>query len=148
MVRIEHKRSLLVFHFGDKKLEWPIETRHWRNPVLGIGCLALLPLIFIGRLDFLNIITTANIYACIAIPLGWQMTGIGRMNFGPQFFVAIGGFTAALLSVHYGWGAWTTLPMVILVGLVFCVPLSFLTNIAHGLYFSIITLVLPLIFLE
>ena len=100
MVRIEHKRALFIFRFGDKKFEWPIETRYWRNPLLGIACLALLPLCFLWQPDIMSLIATANIYACIAIPLAWQMTGICRMNFGPQVFVGIGGFTAALLSVQ------------------------------------------------
>jgi branched-chain amino acid transport system permease protein len=138
----------MVFRFGDKKFEWPIETRYWRNPILGIGLLALLPIVFSGRPDALSLIATANIYACIAIPLAWQMTGIGRLNFGPQAFVGIGGFIAALASVHFGWGPWATLPFAILGGLFFGFIFSPLTNIAKGLYFSLITLIIPLIFLE
>ena len=148
MVKIEHKRALLVFRFGDKKFEWPIETRYWRNPILGVAFLALLPIIFSWQPDILSLIATANIYACIAIPLAWQMTGIGRLNFGPQVFVGIGGFTAGLLSVHLGWGPWATFPIVIITGIVFGLILSPLTNIAKGLYFSLVTLILPLIFLE
>jgi len=148
MVRIEQKRALIIFRFGEKKFEWPIETRYWRNPLLGVALLAVLPLVFSWQPDIMSLIATANIYACIAIPLGWQMTGIGRMNFGPQAFVGIGGFTAALLSVHYGWGPWATLPAAILAGFVFSLILSPLTNIAKGLYFSLVTLILPLIFLE
>jgi len=148
MVRIEHKRALLVVRIGDKKFEWPIETRYWRNPLLGIVCLALLPIVFSGQPDLISLFATANIYACIAIPLGWQMTGIGRLNFGPQFFVGIGGYTAALISVHFGWGPWETLPVAVCAGLVFGVMFSPLTTIAKGLYFSLVTLILPLIFLE
>ncbi len=148
MVRIEHKRALLVFRFGKKKFEWPIETRYWRNPLLGVALLAILPVAFIWQPDIMSLIATANIYACIAIPLGWQMTGIGRLNFGPQVFVGIGGFTAALMSVHFGWGPWATLPIAILAGFLFALIFSPLTNIAKGLYFSLVTLILPLIFLE
>ena len=148
VMRIEHKRARLVFHFRDLKLEWTIEPRYWRNPLLGVAGLALLSLVIMSRPDYLTLLTTANIYAAIAMPLAWQMAGIGRMNFGPQFFVGIGGFTAALLSIHWGWGPWQTLRIVILLGLGFGLILSPLTTIAKGLYFSLITLVLPLIFLE
>jgi branched-chain amino acid transport system permease protein len=150
MVKIEHKRALLVFRFGDKKFEWPIETRYWRNPLLGMAGLGLLPAILMGagRFDLMSLIVTANIYACIAIPLGWQMTGIGRLNFGPQAFLGIGGYVAGLLSIHLGFSAFQTLPIVILAGIVFGIILSPLTSIAKGLYFSLITLILPLIFLE
>ena len=150
MVKIEHKRALLVFRFGNKKFEWPIEPRYWRNPVLGMVGLGLLPLIFLsmGRFDLMSLIVTANIYACIALPLGWQMTGIGRLNFGPQFFIGLGGYIAGLLSIHLGFSAWETLPIVILAGIAAGYILSPLTSIAKGLYFSLITLILPLIFLE
>lgn len=147
-MRIEHKRARLVFHIGDLKLEWAIEPRYWRNPLIGVAVLALLPLLIKSRPDYLTLLTTANIYAAIAIPLAWQMAGIGRMNFGPQFFVGLGGFTAALLSIHLGWGPWQTLGPVLLLGLAFGLLLSPLTTIAQGLYFSLITLILPLIFLE
>ena len=148
MVKVEHKRALLIIRIGDKKFEWPIEPRYWRNPLLGVGMLALLPLIFQGKADFLSLFATANIYACVAIPLGWQITGIGRMNFGPQFYVGLGGYTAALLSVHFGWGPWQTFLPAMAVGLCCGIALSPLTTIAKGLYFSLITLILPLIFLE
>ena len=147
-MRIEHKRARFIFHIKDLKLEWTIEPRYWRNPLIGVAGLALLPLVIMSRPDYLTLLTTANIYAAIAIPLAWQMAGIGRMNFGPQFYVGIGGFAAALLSIHLGWGPWQTLGIVILLGLIFGLMLSPLTTIAKGLYFSLITLVLPLIFLE
>lgn len=148
MVRIEHKRGRLVTYFKGLKLEYAIEPRYWRNPLLMVVVLAIIPLVLSGQPDYLTLITTANVYAAIAIAVAWQMTGIGRLNFGPQFFVGIGGFTAALSSIHLGWGPWQTLPVVIVAGLVFGLALSPLTTIAKGLYFSLITLILPLIFLE
>lgn len=138
----------MVFYLKDLKLEWAIEPRYWRNPLIAVAGLALLPLVIMSQPDYLSLLTTANIYAAVAIPLAWQTAGIGRMNFGPQLFVGVGGFTAALLSIHMGWGPWSTLGVVILLGLGLALILSPLTIIARGLYFSLITLVLPLIFLE
>lgn len=147
-MRLEHRRGNLKLHVMSLKLEWTIEPRYWRNPLIAITGLLLLPFILYNRPDYLTLFITANIYACIAIPLAWQMTGTGRMNFGPQFFIGIGGYTAALLSIHWGWGPWQTLGAVILVSLGFAAILSPLTTVAKGLYFSLITLTLPLIFLE
>jgi branched-chain amino acid transport system permease protein len=148
MVDIEHKRAHLLVHLGKFKFEYTIEPRYWRNPFIFIAVLFVLPVILSGRADLLSLLTTANIYACIAIPLAWQMTGIGRVNFGPQFFLAIGGFTAALLSIQFHWGPLLTLPIVLVMGLIFGLLLSPFTSLAKGLYFSLITLILPLIFLE
>jgi len=148
MVKIEHKRAHFLVHLGNFKFEHTIEPRYWRNPLIAIAFLFILPALIAGRADMLSLLTTANIYALIAIPLAWQMVGIGRMNFGPQFFLAIGGFTASLLSIHFHWGPWQTLPCVLVMGLIFGLLLSPFSTLAKGLYFSLITLVLPLIFLE
>lgn len=147
-MRLEHRRARLVFHLGKLKLEWTIEPRYWRNPLIAVSCLILLPLLFLKDPDYMSLITSANILAAIAIPLAWQMTGIGRLNFGPQFFVGIGGFTSALLSIHWGWGPLQTFGVVVVFCLLIGLLLSPLTTIAQGLYFSLITLILPLIFLE
>ncbi len=148
MVKIQHKRARLVFRLRDLKLEWTIEPRYWRNHIIAIVVLLLLTLVLNGKPDLLSLVTMANIYACIAIPLSWQITGTGRMNFGPQFFVGIGGFTTALASIYWGWNPWQTFLLTILVSLFFALLLSRLTVIAKGLYFSLITLLLPLIFVE
>jgi len=148
MVTIEHKRAHIKVHIGNFKFEHVIEPRYWRNPLIGVAFILIIPFLLRDMPDLLTLFATANIYACIAIPLSWQMTGIGRMNFGPQFFLAIGGFTASLLSIYMGFGPWITLPFVILAGLIFGLIFSGLTTIAKGLYFSLITLILPLIFLE
>lgn len=148
MVSIEHKKGRLVFYLGDLKLEWVIEPRYWRNPIIGISILLLLPIALNSRPGLLSLITMANIYACIAIPLSWQITGTARMNFGPQLFVGIGGFTSALVSIYWGWSPWQSLISTILVSLLFALIISRLTIIAKGLYFSLLTLLLPLIFLE
>jgi len=147
-VKLEHKRGRFVLHVGELKLECTIEPRRWRNPLLAVAALVLLPPLFFTRPDVLTLLTTANIYACVAIPVAWQMVGIGRMNFGPQIFIGIGGFTAALLSIHLGLGPLQSLPFVIVMGLLFGLILSPLTIVAKGLYYSIITLVLPLIFMQ
>lgn len=148
MVKLEHKRGRLVLHIFGLKLEYTLEPRHWRNPMLAVAVLVLLPPFFFQRPDFLTLFTTANIYACVAIPVAWQMVGIGRMNFGPQIFIGIGGFTAALLSIHFGLGPLQSLPFVIIIGLLFGLMLSPLTMVAKGLYYSIITLILPLVFMQ
>ena len=80
-VKLEHKRGRFVLHVGDLKLECTIEPRRWRNPLLAAAALVLIPPLFFNRPDVLTLLTTANMYACVAIPVAWQMVGIGRMNF-------------------------------------------------------------------
>jgi branched-chain amino acid transport system permease protein len=148
MVAFELRRDRIVARWGDQKYEWVIEPRYWRNPAIGVALLAILPLFVYSYPNILTMITTANLYAAVAIPLGLQMLGTARVNFGPQLFLGIGGYTAALLNLHFGLGPSLTLAATILVCTGIALLLSPTTWIAKGLYFSLITLILPLTFLD
>jgi branched-chain amino acid transport system permease protein len=148
MVNLELRRDRIVVRFRDKKSEWVIEPRYWRNPIIGISILLLLPVFVSSYPHILTMFTTANLYAAIAIPLSLQMLGTGRVNFGPQLYLGIGGYTAALLNLHFGWSPALTLMATITVCAVISLLLSPTTLIAKGLYFSLITLILPLTFMD
>jgi len=148
MVDFELRRDRIVARWGDQKYEWVIEPRYWRNPAIGVALLALLPLFIYSYPNVLTMMTTANLYAAVAIPLGLQMLGTARVNFGPQLYLGIGGYTAALLNLHFGFGPALTLAATILVCAGIALLLSPTTWIAKGLYFSLITLILPLTFLD
>jgi len=148
MVKVELKRDRILLRWGQKKYEWCIEPRYWRNPIIGVSILLVLPLFFYSFPHLLTMLTTANLLAAISIPLTLQILGTARVNFGPQFYLGIGGYTAALLNLHLGWN-----PLFTLIGtIVVCGSVSFLlspiTWVAKGLYFSLITLILPLAFLD
>lgn len=148
MVNFELRRDRILARWGEQKYEWVIEPRYWRNPAIGVVLLALLPLFVYSYPNILTMITTANLYAAVAIPLGLQILGTARVNFGPQLFLGIGGYTAALLNLHFGFGPALTLAATVLVCAGIALLLSPTTWIAKGLYFSLITLILPLTFLD
>ena len=148
MVNLEFRRDRVLFRWGDQKYEWVIEPRYWRNPAIGVALLAILPIFVASYPHILTMITTANLYAAIAIPLSLQIIGTARLNFGPQLYLGIGGYTAALLNLHFGLSPVFTLLAAILVCGGIALLLSPTTWIAKGLYFSLITLILPLTFLD
>jgi branched-chain amino acid transport system permease protein len=148
MVNLELRRDRIIARWRDKKSEWVIEPRYWRNPIIGISILLVLPVFFQSYPHILTMITTANLYAAIAIPLSLQILGTGRVNFGPQLYLGIGGYTAALLNLHLGWSPALTLVATIMVCAFISLLLSPTTWIAKGLYFSLITLILPLTFMD
>ena len=148
MVDLEIKRDRLVLRWSQHKYEFVIEPRYWMNPSLGVGILLIIPLLVYGWPNLLTMVTTANLLAAITIPLSLQILGTGRLNFGPQLYLGLGGYTAALLDLHLGWGPWLTLPATVFVCFSFSLLLSPITWIAKGLYFSLITLILPLAFLD
>jgi branched-chain amino acid transport system permease protein len=119
MVDIELKRERIVIRYKDKKWDWILEPRYWRNAFLWTLVVLLFPAVsyFINP-GLINTMISANIYAAIAIPLGLMTIGTGRMNFGPNLFIGIGGYTAALLSIAYGWGPMATLPFAIITSLI------------------------------
>ncbi|MCX6004957.1 MAG: branched-chain amino acid ABC transporter permease [Chloroflexi bacterium] len=148
-MELEVKREKLVLRAGTQKFEWHIEPRYWRMPAIWISLLFVLPIvIYFVNPSLLPTIIDANLLAAIAIPLGWMTIGTGRMNFGPQFYIAAGGYAAALCSIHLGWGPAPTLLVALLTGLFFGILMSPLSIIAGGLYYTLLTLLFPLVFLE
>jgi len=148
MVSLEFRRERIVFRYRDQKYEWVIEPRYWRNPLIGVLILTMMPLLVYQFPNILTMITMANIYAAIAIMLALQTIGTARLNFGPQFYVGLGGYTAALLNLHFGLSPALTLIATLFISLLFALLISPITLIARGLYYALITLILPLIFLE
>ena len=148
MVNLEFKRDRVNLRWGESKYEYILEPRYWRNPALGILFLVIMPLFFYNRPSLLTMVTTANLLAALTIPLSLQILGTARLNFGPQLYLGLGGYTSALLNLHLGWNPVLTLAATILVCLVVSLALSPITWIAKGLYFSLITLILPLAFLD
>ncbi|HQK99765.1 MAG TPA: branched-chain amino acid ABC transporter permease [Smithellaceae bacterium] len=149
MVEPELKRDRVIIRLGTKKWEWTLEPRYWRNTLMWAAILFLLPIpCYFFLPGIINTMISANIYAAIAMPLALMTIGTGRMNFGPQFYIGVGGYTAALLSIAFGWGPLMTLPFALLTAMIAALLFSPLVIMARGLYYVLLTLLLPLVFLE
>jgi len=149
MVDVELKRDRIVIRWKEKKWDWMIEPRYWRNSIYWTIALILFPAFaYFFSPGLVNTMVSANIYAAIAIPLALMTVGTGRINFGPNFYVGVGGYVAALLSIHMGWGPWATLPLAIIITAFSALIFSPLVIMAKGLYYVLLTLLLPLVFLE
>jgi branched-chain amino acid transport system permease protein len=148
-MNLELKRDRLIFRARGQIWEWGIEPKYWRNPLIYVGLLIIFPVIaYFAQPTILPTFVNANLLAAIAIPLFWMTIGTGRINFGPQFYVGVGGYTAALLSIHLGLSPALTFIITALVGLAFGFAMSPLSIISGGLYYSLLTLIFPLVFLE
>ena len=149
MVDVEIKRDRIIIRCGGKKWDWMLEPRYWRNSFIWGALLVIFPIFcyFVSPI-LLTTVITANLYAAIAIPLALMTVGTGRLNFGPNFFLGVGGYTAAILSIAYGWGPLKTLPIAILITMTSALLFSPLVIVARGLYYVLLTLLLPLVFME
>ena len=149
MVSVDFKRDRVCIRYNQRKWDWVIEPRYWRNAILWTIALMIFPLLsYFFQPGLINTMITANIYAIIAIPLALMTVGTGRINFGPNFYVGIGGFTAALLSIHTGMSPLFTLPCARATAALAAFLFSPLVIVARGLYYVLLSLLLPLLFLE
>lgn len=99
------------------------------------------PLYFRHHNYLLNIGITASILSCISLGV-WLMFCIGRINIGQGAFVAIGGYTTAILITRVGLPFWICLPLSGVVAAIagFLIGLPVLR--LRGVYFAMITLCL------
>lgn len=155
MVRIETRRGRLIIDdlFG-KRYEWTVEPRYWRNPIIAFLAWLVMPLVVYGvytsafgvvPVALLSTLVFANVLSMMTLSLGFQSIGTGRLNFGPHFFLALGGYTAALLNVNYGLNPAITLIAAFAIGAIVGLGLSPITIISRGVYFVLFTLILPLV---
>jgi len=157
VIKVEPRRGRIIIHLFDKwRLEWTVEPRYWRNPLIAAILWICLPSLIpfmprglpVGPTTILSSLFMANVVAISAIAHSLQTIGTGRVNFGPHFFVVVGGYVAALLNKNYGLSpALTFLAAFALTALV-GLALSPLTIISRGIYFTLITMILPLILYE
>ncbi len=149
MVNVELKRDRVIIRRKTSKWEWNLEPRYWRNTLIWLALILIFPAVsYFVSPGLINTMISANIYAALAIPLALMTVGTGRMNFGPQLYIGVGGYAASLLSIAYGWGPLATLPFAVMLAVIVALAFSPLVIVARGLYYTLLTLLLPLVFLE
>jgi len=153
VVKIRERRGRLIFDIKIgrfmRRFEWTVEPRYWRNPLIFTAVWLLLPVLvfFSGYFSFLSTLVFANIVAMVAVPYVLRIIGTGRLDFGPTFFFAIGGYTAALLS-RSGASVFETFLAALGVGLLVGLALSPITIVSRGVYYTLITFILPFVLYE
>lgn len=131
---------------GKARATAPPERRRHR-PWAGLaGVLVLLgamaPLAYVFQLGLVTTLTTALLYAVVA--LGWNLLGGygGYLNFGAAVLTGAGTYTAALLNANLGWPMWAgILPAMVAAALV-ALPVGVATLRLRGYIFAIFTLIL------
>jgi branched-chain amino acid transport system permease protein len=79
--------------------------------------------------------------------IGWNIIGgwAGQFDFGPNIFFATGAYTAALLSIHFGWNAWLALLGAVVVSVSICAVVTYPITRLRGHYFAIATVAMWMI---
>lgn len=116
--------------------------------VVLIGGLLIFPLLrdVIGVYG-LNVMLTACTIALMA--LSWDLlASAGLVSLGQALFFGIGGYLAGILNDTYHWPPFLTIPAGTLLGALLCAAILYPVLRLRGIYFALITLTLPLLFMR
>jgi branched-chain amino acid transport system permease protein len=87
-----------------------------------------------------GVLVTAGIYTLVALGLQLNVGYTGIVNFGQAGFMAVGGYTMAILVLEAGMSFWLALPLAILVTMAFGVLIGLPSLRLRADYFAIVTL--------
>jgi branched-chain amino acid transport system permease protein len=87
-----------------------------------------------------GVLVTAGIYAVVALGLQLNVGYTGIVNFGQAGFMAVGGYTMAILVLEAGLSFWLALPLAVLVTMAFGVLIGLPSLRLRADYFAIVTL--------
>lgn len=88
-------------------------------------------------------------YACIfaLLALSWDfMASVGLVSLGQALFFGVGSYVAGGLNFYFKWPMYLTIPVATVVGALICTVLLVPVVRLRGVYFSMVTLILPLLF--
>ena len=101
-----------------------------------LGLLALLPVLFTSHY-LVGVLTVAAIYGIWCVSWDFMSGLTGRENFGHSLFIGVGAYTAGFLNTTWGLSPWISLPMAMLVAVMFALVLGFPTLRLKGPYFAL-----------
>ncbi|OGP51502.1 MAG: ABC transporter permease [Deltaproteobacteria bacterium RBG_13_43_22] len=111
--------------------------------VLIVGLL-ILPLA-VTNLYWQRVISIVGIYALLSLSFDFLTHFVGLVSLGGAFYVGVGGYMAAILNTKLGLSPLFTIPMAALGGAAICTLFLLPCLPLRGVYFSIVTLMYPLI---
>jgi branched-chain amino acid transport system permease protein len=113
-----------------------------------IGGLLTLPLLegLIGAY-WVTVFLFVTMFALLAI--SWDfLSSVGLVSLGHSLFFGLGAYVSGALSSYLGWSPLFTIPIAMLVGSLLSTLILYPILSLRGIYFSLITLALPLMFMR
>ncbi len=120
----------------------------WREMLylLAPRALPLLVMLAVGLLSPLywqRVMVSTCMFAVLAI--SWDLlASAGMVCLGQALFFGVGAYVAGVLNHYWGWSPWITIPVGALGGGVLCALLLLPVLRLRGIYFAMVTLILPL----
>lgn len=113
-------------------------------PLILVVGLLLLPLV-VTNLYWQRVISIVGIYALLALSFDFLTHFVGLVSLGGAFYVGVGGYLAAILNTKLGLSPLFTIPLATIGGAAICTIALLPCLPLRGVYFSIVTLMYPLI---
>jgi len=112
-------------------------------PLLPILALIILPLIL--PLYWKKVLISTAIFALLA--MSWEfLVSVGMVSLGQALFFGAGAYAAGALGHYFDMPTWLTIPLATLLGGALCTILLLPVLRLRGIYFAMVTLVLPMMF--
>lgn len=110
-------------------------------PALPVICLLVLPLLL--PTYWQKVLITTAVFAILA--MSWDfLVSVGMVSLGQALFFGVGAYVAGVLDHYLGLPIWLTIPFATVMGGGICTVLLLPVLRLRGIYFAMITLVLPL----
>jgi len=109
--------------------------------VLPVAVLLILPLIL--PTYWQKVLISTSVFAILA--MSWDfLVSVGMVSLGQALFFGVGGYLAGVLDHHLHLPIWLTIPLATVIGGGLCTLLLVPVLRLRGIYFAMVTLVLPL----
>ena len=120
----------------------------WRE-MLYLAAPRLLPIVGLIVLSFAlsvywqRVLLSVSIFALLAI--SWEILAqTGMISLGQALFFGTGAYLAGIMNHYWGWPPYITIPLATIAGGLICTVLLIPVLRLRGIFFSMVTLVLPL----
>ncbi|MDI7261218.1 MAG: branched-chain amino acid ABC transporter permease [Thermodesulfobacteriota bacterium] len=112
-----------------------------------IPILALFLLTLVSGVYWQKVLISTAVFALLA--LSWDLlASTGMVSLGQALFFGVGAYITGVLNHSFGWSPLITIPIATLGGGVVCTLLLLPVLRLRGIYFAMVTLVLPLMFMR
>ncbi len=113
--------------------------------LLLIGGLLAMPLI-LGQVPYWQkVLSIICIYSLLAMSFDFLAHFVGLVSLGGALYIGVGAYLAALLNTQLGLPPWLTVPLATILGGGVCTLLLWPCLPLRGVYFAIVSLMLPLL---
>ncbi|GAB4256174.1 MAG: branched-chain amino acid ABC transporter permease [Deferrisomatales bacterium] len=112
--------------------------------LLIVGFLAL-PVVLLPWPYWGRVVLSVCVLGLLSVSFDFLANYVGLVCLGGAFFYGVGGYTAALLNVHWGFPPVVAIPVATLLGAALCTVALLPCLPLRGIYFAIVTLMYPLL---